>query len=599
MKITKKIIYFLSGKDRKKGLLLLIMLMMMTIFDVIGVASILPFMGVLTKPEIVETNQVLNYIYKFSGSLGVDTINQFLFLLGIIAFFLLIFSLFFKGLTKYFEAHYIQICQFNVSKRIVGHYLHQPYSWFLNRNSSEIGKTVLSEVSMVISRGLSSIMNLISQSISIIMMLSLLIYVNPKLSITMGSIISLLYLIIYKINQSFLNRIGKERLESNRLRFKSISEAFNASKAVKVGGLEEYFIKSFSKPSKRFALNNATLSAITLLPRFFLEAIAFGGTIVLILYLIKTSETYLQILPTIALYILVGYRLLPAVQNIYSCISKLKYVEPTIKKLHEDVTSLKKINQNYFEKKCSFTNNIELNNISFSYPNSDTLILKDISLIIPYQSIIGIVGSTGSGKTTLIDIILGLLKPNHGELKIDGKAIDEDNVKDWQNSIGYVPQNIFLADDTVTANIAFGIKDENIDMKRIYESAKTANIHDFIINDLPLKYSTVIGERGSRLSGGQCQRIGFARALYHNPKLLILDEATSSLDNLTEHKIIEALHNMSKKITIIIVAHRLSTVKRSDNIFLLNKGKLMNKGTFDELIKDSKHFLNMYKIPTD
>ena len=203
MKITKKIIYFLSPKDLKNGLLLMIMLMMMTIFDVIGVASILPFMGVLTKPEIVETNQVLNYLYKSFGSLGIESVNQFLFLLGIIAFFLLIFSLFFKGLTKYFEVRYIQICQFNVSKKIVSRYLHQPYSWFLNRNSSEIGKTVLSEVSMVISRGLSSVMALISQSISIIMMLSLLIYVNPKLSITVCSIISLLYLIIYKINQSF------------------------------------------------------------------------------------------------------------------------------------------------------------------------------------------------------------------------------------------------------------------------------------------------------------------------------------------------------------------------------------------------------------
>lgn len=236
---------------------------------------------------------------------------------------------------------------------------------------------------------------------------------------------------------------------------------------------------------------------------------------------------------------------------------------------------------------------IELKNIHFNYPNTSRLALKDITLNIRANSTVGFVGSTGSGKTTIADLILGLLDPQDGMLMVDGNAIDSLNRRQWQKNIGYVPQNIYLIDDTISANIAIGIESKNIDYKAVERAAKVANMHDFVINELPDGYKTEVGERGVRLSGGQRQRIGIARALYHNPQLLIFDEATSALDNLTEQAVMKEVRNIGKKITIIIIAHRLNTVFECDNIFLLEKGELKGQGNFETLLKTNKKFKQM------
>lgn len=234
--------------------------------------------------------------------------------------------------------------------------------------------------------------------------------------------------------------------------------------------------------------------------------------------------------------------------------------------------------------------NILLKNINFSYPKSSKSALSDINLNIPVKKCVGIIGKTGSGKTTLIDIILGLLEPQKGAIEIDGMKINKQNLRLWQNNIGYVPQNIYLADDTIEANIALGIKSENINKNAVKRSAENANIHNFIINELPKKYETTVGERGVRLSGGQRQRIGIARALYHKPQVLVLDEATSSLDNQTEKIVMDTINGLSKEITIVLIAHRLSTLKNCDTIYLLEKGKIKKKGSFESLVKSYENF---------
>ena len=231
-----------------------------------------------------------------------------------------------------------------------------------------------------------------------------------------------------------------------------------------------------------------------------------------------------------------------------------------------------------------------MNNIHYNYPNASKTALKNINLNIPAYSTIGLVGATGSGKTTTVDIILGLLQSQKGTLEVDGKIINNNNRRAWQHSIGYVPQQIFLVDNTVASNIAFGKDINEINQEAVEHAAKIANLHEFIINELPLKYETFIGERGVRLSGGQRQRIGIARALYNRPQVLILDEATSALDNLTEKVVMEAVHNSENKITKILIAHRLSTVKKCDKIFLFDKGELKSEGTFEELIKINDDF---------
>jgi ABC-type multidrug transport system fused ATPase/permease subunit len=279
---------------------------------------------------------------------------------------------------------------------------------------------------------------------------------------------------------------------------------------------------------------------------------------------------------------------MPALQQIYSSFTLLTFIGPSVDKLYKDLKSFKPFNENQDQRVLFPKKMITLNNIQYNYPNALRTTLKDINLTIPAKSTIGLVGATGCGKTTIVDIILGLLKPQKGTLKVDGKVITEQNTRAWQRSIGYVPQNIYLSDDTVEANIAFGVKPKDINQDMVKKASKIASLHDFVISELPKKYQTIIGERGVRLSGGQRQRIGMARALYHNPKVLILDEATSALDNLTEQIIMEALDALSNDITIILIAHRINTVKSCDIIFSFDKGQLKHKGTFEELRKYNK-----------
>ena len=306
------------------------------------------------------------------------------------------------------------------------------------------------------------------------------------------------------------------------------------------------------------------------------------------------TGTLISILPLIALYAFAGYRLIPAIQSIYIGVAQLRFVGPALNALSNDLKSLKMLNI-VDQGTLKFNNHVSLNKIQYKYPNSSKLTINNISLNISANSTVGIVGPTGSGKTTIVDIILGLLEPTQGSLEVDGKKIDKENYRAWQRNVGYVPQQIFLADDTIASNIALGVDPEKINQEFVVNAAKIANLDDFIKTELPNKYQTKIGEHGIRLSGGQRQRIGIARALYNKPELLILDEGTSALDNLTEKDVMDTLSNLKKNITIILIAHRLNSVKQCDNIFLLENGELKEQGTFDELMKTNIKFIKMVK----
>ena len=584
MKNFKKLLLLLSPHERKQAALLLVMILIMAFLDMIGVASILPFMAVLTNPILIDTNFILNTIFQASKIFGVENSEQFLIALGFLVFGLLVVSLFFKALTTYAIIRFVRMREYSIGKRLVEGYLHQPYSWFLSRNSAELGKAILSEVGQVIGFGIIPLMDLISKSMVTIALIFLLIIANPKLALLIGFSLGGAYLLIFYFIRGYLNRIGKDRLKNNQLRFMVVSEAFGAAKELKVGGLEEIYIKRFSDPAKIFAQTTASSQVIAQLPRFILEAIAFGGIILIMLYMMTQTDNFNSIIPIFSLYVFAGYRLMPALQQIYASFTNLTFVGPALEKLYKDLKNLKSLNLNQDQKALTFNNTIALKNIHYNYPNSTRKALKDITLNIPAKSTIGLVGTTGSGKTTTVDIILGLLEAQKGTLEVDGKIITLENSRSWQRSIGYVPQHIYLADDSVAANIAFGVKPENISEKAVTKASIIANLHNFVIEELPKKYQTKVGERGVRLSGGQRQRIGIARALYHNPKILILDEATSALDNQTEEAVMDAINNLNKDITIILIAHRLNTVKNCDIIFKLDKGQVIEQGTFDELI---------------
>ena len=584
MQVLKKFYQLLSFHERKRAYVLVFMLLITAFLDMLGVASILPFIAVLSNPGIIESNMIFNNIFQASSMFGVENNQQFLFVLGVIVFALLVFSLIFKAITSYVQVLFAQMLEYSICKRLMEGYLHQSYSWFLNRNSADLGKTILSEVSHVVGSGIKPLMELIAKSMIAIAIIILLIIIDPKLALITGFLLGGAYVLLFYIIRTFVSKIGRENLKSNELRFLALNEAFGAAKEVKVGGLEEIYINRYASPAKNFARNHALAEAVNMLPRYVFEAIAFGGILLIILFLMLQKGIFNNVLPIVTLYVFAGYRLMPALHQIYSSFTKITFVGPSLNRLHEDIQSLKSFSVNQDQGILKLDKTITLKNIYYKYPNASRTALKNINLSIPAKHTIGLVGSTGSGKTTTVDIILGLLVAQKGNLEVDGQIISKNNCRSWQKSIGYVPQHIYLADNTVSANIAFGVNPKNINQEAIEKAAKIANLHDFVVNELPDKYQTVVGERGARLSGGQRQRIGISRALYNNPQVLILDEATSALDNETEKAVMDAINNLSKDITIILIAHRLNTVKNCDIVFKLENGEIKAQGSYDEII---------------
>jgi len=564
--------------------LLILMILIMALLDMVGVASIIPFIAVVTNPDLVEANVILKYLFETSKKFGVENIQQFLLVLGGLVFLILVFSLTFKAFTTYFSLRFVQMREYSIGKRLIEGYLRQPYSWYLNKHSAELGKNILSEVGVVISTGLRPLIDLIANSVVTLSLTILLVIVDPKLMFIVSCSLGLTYGLIYWFTSKFLKIIGKERTEQNQLRFLAINEVFGAIKEIKVAGLEKNYIKRFSDSAAVFATNNSYALSIEQVPRYILEAIAFGGIMLVILYLMSQTGSFNDALPIISVYVFAGYRLMPALQMIYRSVTLLTYSQTALGTLVKNFKELEQEKLSEDKNFVFFNKTITLKNINYSYPSSSREVLKNINFAIPAKTTVGLIGTTGSGKTTMVDIILGLLEAQKGTLEVDGNLITKKNARSWQRSIGYVPQHIYLSDDTVAANIAFGLNDQDIDQEAVEKASKLANLHLFVTEELPKKYQTKVGERGVRLSGGERQRIGIARALYHNPQLLILDEATSALDSQTEAAIMDAVNTLSKNITIILIAHRLTTLSKCDNIIKLKKGEIIDQGKFDRMI---------------
>tara|TARA_Y100000389_G_scaffold186339_1_gene206614 strand:- start:4153 stop:5937 length:1785 start_codon:yes stop_codon:yes gene_type:complete len=585
MTTIKKLFTLLSKNEQKSAFLLTIVILISAILDVLGIASIIPLIALLSNPGLIETNILINKIYLL---FNFNDPQIFLFYLGIIFFIFFVISVIVKSLSIYLKIKFSAMREYSFGKRLLYSYLNQSYKWFLDRHSSDLAKSILSTVNVVINRGLFAVLDIISYGISIFLIITLLFVVDPKLTLIIGLTLGGFYGFIYRLFSSKLNRKGLERVKEDERRYTALSNSFGSIKETKLSGLENFYVRNFSTPAKNFAKVQANSQIIGQLPRHLFEAVAFGGLLLIILYLMKKNENFVSILPILSLYVFAGYRLMPALQQLYSALTSLRFANASINSVYEETQA--KNNVETLKENLDFNKDISLRDVTFKYPNSSRFNLNKISMKIPIKSIIGLVGETGSGKTTLVDVILGLLEPQQGNLEVDSTTINKNNLNSWQSKIGYVPQQIFLTDQSISSNIAFGIDEDLIDFDAVERASKIANLHSFVVNELPEKYDTLIGERGVRLSGGQRQRIGIARALYHNPSLLILDEATNALDSLTEKAVMDAVHNLSSKITIILIAHRLNTIKSCSEIFLMDQGTIIAKGRYDQLCKNSKEF---------
>lgn len=593
--IIKRIINIFNNREKRKFSWLFVAILILGFFEVAGVASILPFMELIAKPDAIEQSRWLTAAYEF---FAFESHREMLIYFGIAIVALIAVTNLFAIYTVWLQYKYAWNTSHNLSIRLLKTYIRKPYNFFLNNNSSEMITYTISEVNVLTSGIIIPIIEMFSRSIVSVVIFALLIIVDPKIAIIMFVGLGGAYSLIYLAQKNMLKKIGKYRIKMNLGRYKSLQELFNGIKTISVYNKRPFFFERYAHNSKEFCDVQPKFNLMLSAPRYLLELLAFGSILSVTIYLFVFSGNIQTALPRLSLYAVAGYRLLPALQKLFAAASKLKHNLPVLDKLHDDlVYSLKNENTN-LEAKTSldFNFNIALDELTFQYENSEQKVINQLSVDIKKGQTIAFIGSTGSGKTTLVDLIVGLLEPTAGSLKIDGKKLAQEHIATWRDQLAYVPQEVFLFDDTILRNITLDEPEQLIDYDRLEKVMRMADIYDLVMNQLSDGHQTEIGERGVRLSGGQRQRLGLARALYKNPKILILDEATSALDSITEQGIIEALQALPDTLTTIIIAHRLSTVKHADCIYLLDKGKIASQGKYQTLMEMDDTFKTMVKL---
>ena len=590
----------LGVEDKKRSLKLMVLLAVMGVIEMMGIASILPFLAVVGNPDVISESIPLKNSYVFFGKYfeNMDSI-LFLIILGVFSFLFILITSFFRIYSLYAMNRYIEMTRHNLSARLLANYLGQPYDFFLDRHTSELTKNMMSEVDFVIINVFRPAIIMISYLFVLVSILVLIMWYDPMIATISITSLGLLYIGVYLFSRSRILKYGDLFVESNKKRFKSASDALGGIKNIKMYNCENIYLEKFKIFSLNFVQSAYRFQILNQAPKHLLEVLAFGGIVLLtifILFSLPEGATGLgKVLPILGLYAFSAYRVQPALTAVFQGASSLTYGRTAIRNLTKEINIKEKKNSpiNSKNNRLIPEKTITLNNISHKFKNSKNII-NEVNVTIKVGSRLGIIGESGAGKTTLLDIILGLHFPTKGHLSVDNLKIDEKNIINWQQCLGYVPQTIYLIDNSFAENIAFGVPVNEIDYKKVVECAKIAQIHDFIVDENSEGYRQKVGERGVRISGGQSQRIGIARALYTSPDVLILDEATSALDTITEKKVLDSIQSAMQLKTIIIVTHKLSTVKDCSSIVLLESGNIKAVGSYDDL----KHLdLNFFKDP--
>ncbi|SHF47974.1 HlyD family secretion protein [Modicisalibacter ilicicola DSM 19980] len=603
LKTVKELYDLLTPSQRKRLLRLQILVIIMSFAEIAGVISIGPFMAVVGDMSLLEGDGIWGSLYDASGF---ESHENFLFWMGIFVLAVLFVASLFSIFTMWHLFIYAQQVGAQLSERLFQHYLFQPWLFHSTGSSANLTKQIAQEASRVTDKIIQPLLQMSAKAIlSGLMMLAIFIY-NPMVALAGAAIFSVAYFLLYRIVRRRLEKNGKTISEMQTKRFKLMGEGFGGIKDILLLGRQNIFSERFSIASRKFARSQGVNQAMSQVPRYAMELVAFGSVMLLVLYLLKAYEGDIsEILPVLAVYAFAGFKILPSLQQIYRSFSLIKGNIAAFESIHQDLRESYARSVDIENKKQQLEEtshlhvkeNIYIKDVSFFYPDKKEPALNSLNMLIPARKTIGIVGASGSGKSTTIDILLGLITPSSGEILVDDLPLSKGPQSDkrmraWQNSLGFVPQTIFLSDSSIRENIAFGIPDEKIDQKKLEKAVELSHLEE-LLRQLPDGLETRVGERGVQLSGGQRQRIGIARALYHEADVLILDEATSALDNISEKLIMDAIHDFAGSKTIIMIAHRLSTVKQCDMIFLMEGGKVVDQGSYEELVAGNNLFKKM------
>ena len=603
--LIKRLHALLNTKERRLSYGLLGFMVLAGLIDALGVSSTLPFMAVVGNPNLIQTNPWLHHLFT---ALEFESTNTFLVGLGSVALVIMVFSNAVSLASSSAILWFANNLGHSLSMQILSNYVQQPYAYFLEHNSSNLVLNCTDDVTRVTNSVVVPILQGIAKVIIAISILLLVVWVDPWLAVLFAAVMGTFYAIVFPNIRHTVTNLGKASKKAQKERFRLATEILNGIKELKILGQDESYQDRFAKYSALYTKNQWVSATMSLVPRYVIESVAFGSVILLVIYLLATHQDFKDALPLMALYAFTAYRLLPAFHQIFGSATAVRFNMASLEAIEEKLKTIVRTpvpkTKPIVEAKPKLPvdeavgplqQEIVLDNLVFQYSNAATPLINNLNLTIQRNTTVAIVGSTGGGKTTLVDIILGLLEPQGGSMSVNEIPITPSNVTSWQKHLGYVPQNIYLSDDTVAANIAFGVSPEHLDIDRVEYAAQIANLHEFIAEELPDGYQTMVGERGVRLSGGQRQRVGIARALYSDPDVLILDEATSALDSLTEDAVTEAIRNIFHKKTIIMIAHRLRTVRQADIIYLLENGSIADQGTYEELVDKNDVFRRMAK----
>ena len=571
----KKLSYIFSKRDKYKIALLLCIMVAGSFLELLGVAVFQPFVNIIMMPDSIQENPYLARIYQMCGC---STTESFLTVvaLGIIVIYVV------KNVYLWVEQNLIMKftygMQQKLSTRLLTTYLSEPYTFHLNKNIAELQRSMQEDTGLF-TQVLMHTLQLVAEVVVCIVLGVYLFTVSNSITVVIVGLLILCVVLFTKITKRFTEQLGKEAQVYKGKLYQWVNQSLGGVKEVKVLNREEFFVSSYKKYYGLYIKGVRINRLLSITPKYMVEAVCMTGLLIAIIIKLNFGHGELEnFIPQLATFAVAAFRLLPSVGRINEHVNNILYAVPSVDLIYGDLKGIEDYQESKGEeegKEWSFEHGITAKHITYAYPNTDTNVLEDASCVIPKGKTVAFIGSSGAGKTTMADIILGLLAPQRGKILVDDIDVFK-NLTMWHHQIGYIPQVIYLSDDTIRNNIAFGIHEDQIDEEAVRTALKKAQLAEFV-DTLPDGLDTIVGDRGVRLSGGQRQRIGIARALYHDPEILVLDEATSALDNETETAVMEAIESLQGSKTMIIIAHRLTTIQNADIIYEVGDGKVTER----------------------
>ncbi len=571
----------LDRKQKRQMIGIVLLMLAGGVLESLGISMIVPVMQVVVDPTSVETNSILHAIYTTLHMTSPAQMARLIMVLLVLIFVVKNIFLYFLNVV---QLRFVYTNQFATSRRMMINFMKRPYEYYLNADTSVIQRNITSDVNNMYGLIL-SVLQLISEMIVFACLVIILLTQDPGMTAFIASLLIVVLLIIKFVIKPVMQKAGQDNQDYYSGLYKWIDESVTGIKEIKIGAKENYFINGYADCGKGYVNAVQKYNLYNSTPRLLIETVAIAGMIGYMLFVSAGGTDLKAILPQLMVLAAAAARLLPSANRINNYMTSISYFEPFFmnvsdnlqEEIHDDQISYDP--STYTEKvaaeKLPVHQCIDLKDITYRYPNSDRYVLEHADMQIPVGQSVGIVGTSGAGKTTIVDVMLGLLRPENGQILADGVEVRE-HYRSWLKNIGYIPQTIFMIDASIRKNVAFGYADEDIDDAKVWQALKEAQLDDYV-RSLPEGLDTGIGERGIRLSGGQRQRIGIARALMEDPEVLVLDEATSALDNETEAAIMDSINRLHGRKTLVIIAHRLQTIEKCDMVYRVQEGKAVRE----------------------